>query len=45
MTTDRSCRKALSEDEAIAELYRCSGTDFDPAVVNALAAVIAAGRN
>jgi HD-GYP domain-containing protein (c-di-GMP phosphodiesterase class II) len=45
MTTDRSYRKALSEDEAIAELYRCSGTDFDPAVVNALAAVIAAGRN
>jgi HD-GYP domain-containing protein (c-di-GMP phosphodiesterase class II) len=36
MTTDRSYRKALRVDEAVAELRRCSGTDFDPAVVDAL---------
>jgi HD-GYP domain-containing protein (c-di-GMP phosphodiesterase class II) len=41
MTTDRSYRKALPVSEAIAELRRCSGTDFDPAVVDALTAVAA----
>jgi HD-GYP domain-containing protein (c-di-GMP phosphodiesterase class II) len=41
MTTDRSYRKALPVAEAVAELQRCSGTDFDPAVVDALAAVLA----
>jgi HD-GYP domain-containing protein (c-di-GMP phosphodiesterase class II) len=40
MTTDRSYRKARPVDEAVAELERCSGTDFDPAVVKALAAVV-----
>jgi HD-GYP domain-containing protein (c-di-GMP phosphodiesterase class II) len=44
MTTDRSYRKARPVDEAIAELRRCSGTDFDPATVDALAAVFAAER-
>jgi HD-GYP domain-containing protein (c-di-GMP phosphodiesterase class II) len=42
MTTDRSYRKARPADEAIAELRRCSGTDFDPAVVDALAAAVSA---
>jgi HD-GYP domain-containing protein (c-di-GMP phosphodiesterase class II) len=42
MTTDRSYRKARSVDEAVAELKRCSGTDFDPAVVDALAASVTA---
>jgi HD-GYP domain-containing protein (c-di-GMP phosphodiesterase class II) len=42
MTTDRSYRKARPVDEAVAELRRCSGTDFDPAVVEALAASVAA---
>ena len=37
MTTDRPYRKARPMQEAIAELRRCSGTDFDPAVVEALA--------
>jgi HD-GYP domain-containing protein (c-di-GMP phosphodiesterase class II) len=41
MTTDRSYRKAMPVTEAIAELRRCSGTDFDPAVVDALTAVAA----
>ena len=40
MTTDRSYRKALPASEAIAELRRCSGTDFDPDVVEALVATI-----
>jgi HD-GYP domain-containing protein (c-di-GMP phosphodiesterase class II) len=40
MTTDRSYRKALPVVEAVAELQRCSGTDFDPAVVDALTAVL-----
>jgi HD-GYP domain-containing protein (c-di-GMP phosphodiesterase class II) len=40
MTTDRSYRKARPVDEAIAELRRCSGTDFDPVVVEALAAAV-----
>ena len=40
MTTDRSYRKALPVGEAVAELRRCSGTDFDPAVVDALIATV-----
>ncbi len=36
MIEDRPYRKALSQDEAIAELLRCSGTQFDPRVVRAL---------
>jgi HD-GYP domain-containing protein (c-di-GMP phosphodiesterase class II) len=36
MTTDRSYRKAMPVADALAELRRCSGTDFDPAVVEAL---------
>jgi HD-GYP domain-containing protein (c-di-GMP phosphodiesterase class II) len=38
MTTDRSYRKALPLDEAVAELRRVSGTQFDPVVVDALIA-------
>jgi len=41
MTTDRSYRTALSPEEAAAELRRCAGTQFDPAVVEALAATVA----
>jgi len=40
MTTDRSYRKALPVSEAVAELRRCSGTDFDSAVVEALIAAV-----
>lgn len=35
MSTDRPYRKALSEDEVINELIRCSGTQFHPKVVDA----------
>ena len=33
MTHERAYRKALSREEAVAELRRCAGTQFDPAVV------------
>ena len=39
MTSDRSYRKALPEEEAVAELRRVSGTQFDPRVVDALIAL------
>jgi HD-GYP domain-containing protein (c-di-GMP phosphodiesterase class II) len=35
MTTDRSYRAALSAGEALNELRRCAGTQFDPDVVDA----------
>ena len=35
MTNDRPYRRALSHDEAIAELKACAGTQLDPAVVEA----------
>jgi two-component system, cell cycle response regulator len=35
MTSDRPYRAARPEEEALAELRRCSGTQFDPAVVEA----------
>jgi HD-GYP domain-containing protein (c-di-GMP phosphodiesterase class II) len=40
MTTDRPYRAARTAPEAVAELQRCAGTQFDPLVVNALARVI-----
>jgi HD-GYP domain-containing protein (c-di-GMP phosphodiesterase class II) len=40
MTTDRSYRRALSHDAAVAELRRCAGTQFDPRVVDALLAAL-----
>lgn len=35
MATDRPYRKALSENEIISEIIRCSGTQFHPKVVEA----------
>ena len=40
MTTDRSYRRALGHDKAVAELERCAGTQFDPQVVEAAIRVV-----
>ncbi|GAB4278334.1 MAG: hypothetical protein Kow0056_10530 [Coriobacteriia bacterium] len=42
MTSDRPYRTAKSVDEALAEIERCSGQQFDPEAVRAL--VLAVGR-
>ena len=39
MTTTRSYRKAMSAEAALEELLRCAGTQFDPRVVEAIAAL------
>ena len=41
MTSDRPYRKAMSFERAVAELRRHAGTQFDPAVVDALMDVLA----
>ena len=38
MITDRPYRAGMSHADAVAELRRCSGTQFDPQVVDALIA-------
>ena len=42
MRTDRSYRRALPYEAALAEMNRNSGTQFDPTVVTVLTAVVAA---
>ena len=44
MTTERPYRDSVTEDDAIAELQRCAGTQFDPVVVDAFCRVIARER-
>jgi two-component system cell cycle response regulator len=41
MTTDRPYRQPVSEADAIEELRRCAGTQFDPMVVDAFCRVLA----
>jgi HD-GYP domain-containing protein (c-di-GMP phosphodiesterase class II) len=41
MTTNRSYRAAMPVADAVAELRRCSGEQFDPAVVDALLKIVA----
>jgi putative nucleotidyltransferase with HDIG domain len=43
MTTDRPYRAAMPLADAVAELRRCAGSQFDPAVVDALCAVLEPG--
>jgi putative nucleotidyltransferase with HDIG domain len=40
MTTDRPYRAAMPFEEAVLELQACAGTQFDPAVAKALAAIV-----
>jgi len=40
MTTDRPYRAGRIDQEAVDEMRRCSGTHFDPRVVDALARVV-----
>jgi HD-GYP domain-containing protein (c-di-GMP phosphodiesterase class II) len=44
MTSDRPYRTALTQDAAVDEVLRCSGTQFDPAIVEAFLAVVEAGE-
>lgn len=41
MTSPRPSRQALGDDDALAELRHCSGTQFDPRIVEALGAELA----
>jgi diguanylate cyclase (GGDEF)-like protein len=41
MTSERAYREPLTRQDALAELERCSGTQFDPTVVRALAEELA----
>ena len=40
MTADRPYRKGLSSTDALTELRRCSGTQFDPRIVEALVGIV-----
>ena len=44
MRTDRSYRRALAPEVAIAEMLSCSGSQFDPRVVDALIRVVDPAR-
>jgi len=44
MTTDRPYRKALAQEEAVAELKRGSGTQFDPQIAEEFIAVLQSGN-
>jgi two-component system cell cycle response regulator len=43
MTSDRPYRPAITHDEALAELRRCAGGQFDPEVVDAFCELIGTG--
>jgi len=43
MTSDRPYRLRLSMEEAIAEIVRCSGAQYDPSVVEAMLRAVEAG--
>ena len=40
MASDRPYHRAMSSDQIIAELERCAGTQFDPAVADAFIRVV-----
>lgn len=45
MTSDRPYRKALSDEQAVTELKRCTGSQFDPNVVEAFLESLGRGRS
>ncbi|MHB1043382.1 MAG: PAS domain S-box protein [Eubacteriales bacterium] len=44
MTSDRPYRKAMSQEKAMAELRRCSGTQFEPKLVQLFLQVLRSAR-
>jgi HD-GYP domain-containing protein (c-di-GMP phosphodiesterase class II) len=44
MTSDRTYRSALTQADALAELLRCSGSQFDPAIIEVLCSIVTAER-
>jgi response regulator RpfG family c-di-GMP phosphodiesterase len=44
MTTERPYREPVTETDAVEELRRCAGTQFDPMVVDAFCRVMARER-
>jgi HD-GYP domain-containing protein (c-di-GMP phosphodiesterase class II) len=42
MTSDRVYRRPLGHDDALAELERCAGTQFDPSIVRVFVESLAA---
>jgi len=45
MMSDRPYRRSKGREYAVSELRRCSGTQFDPRVVDALISIVANGRD
>lgn len=43
MTSDRPYRKALTHEEAVCELKRCAGTQFDPDLVHRILQILPTG--
>jgi putative nucleotidyltransferase with HDIG domain len=44
MTSDRPYREGMDVDEALAELRRCGGSQFEPRIVEALDTLVAEGQ-
>jgi len=45
MTTDRTYRRALSHEQAIEELKRCAGSQFDPEIVDLFCQILEERKN
>lgn len=45
MTSDRPYRKAVSKKEAVRELQRCAGTQFDPKLVHVFLSLLEEEKN
>ena len=43
MTSERSYKKGMSQEDAVIELKRCSGTQFDPAIVDVFVNLVLPG--